>query len=58
VTVVDHPDVDVEACAALAERLGAVFRVRSRAVRRHSPAAKATPTPAADPACSSPSKGD
>jgi hypothetical protein len=37
-TVVDHPDVDVAACAALAERMGAGFRVRGRAVRRGNPA--------------------
>lgn len=27
-TVVDHPEVDVDACAALAQRLGAAFAVR------------------------------
>jgi TatD DNase family protein len=38
-TVVDHPEVDAAACAALAERLGAGFRVRARALRRGTPAA-------------------
>ena len=28
-SVVDHPDVDVPACAALAARMGAAFRVRA-----------------------------
>jgi len=34
-TVVDHPDIDAEACAALAGQLGAAFRVRGRAAARH-----------------------
>jgi GTP 3',8-cyclase len=57
VTVVDHPDVDVEACAALAEGLGAAFRVRGRAVRRHPPAPQATAAPADGSTCSSPTEG-
>jgi len=55
-TVVDHPDVDVEACAALADGLGAAFRVRGRAVRRRSPVTQAA-TAADGPACPSPPKG-
>jgi TatD family-associated radical SAM protein len=55
-TVVDHPDVDVEACAALADGLGAAFRVRGRAVRRRPPVTQAA-TAADGPACPSPPKG-
>jgi TatD family-associated radical SAM protein len=40
-TVVDHPDIDEEACAALADGLGAAFRVRGRAVRRRPPVTQA-----------------
>jgi GTP 3',8-cyclase len=56
-TVVDHPDVDAEECAALAEGLGASFRVRGRAVRRHAPAPPATAAPADGTVCSPPTKG-
>ena len=38
-TVVDHPEIDIAACAALAERMGAGFSVRGRALRRGAPAA-------------------
>jgi TatD family-associated radical SAM protein len=57
-TVVDHPDVDIEACAAIAAGLGAAFRVRGCAVRRHPPASQATAASAGGPTCSSPTTGD
>jgi len=58
-TVVDHPDIDVEACAALADRLGAAFRVRGRAVDRHRPAPRtpAAPATTAGPVRRSPTGG-
>ena len=58
-TVVDHPDIDVEACAALAEQIGAAFRVRGRATARHRPApqAPAAPTTSAGPVRRSPTGG-
>lgn len=55
-TVVDHPDVDADECAAIAEGLGAAFRIRGRAVRRHPPAQQVAP--ADGPTCSSPTTGD
>jgi cyclic pyranopterin phosphate synthase len=58
VTVVDHPDVDVEECAALAEQMGAAFRVRGRAEgRRPAPDAHAAPATAAGPVRRSPTAG-
>ena len=59
VTVVDHPDVDPKACAALADRLGATFTVRGRAVARRRPAPQVpdAPATAAGPVRRSPGAG-
>lgn len=59
VTVVDHPDVDMEACAALAGQMGAAFRVRGRAEGHRRPASDALAAPAttAGPVRRSPTAG-
>ena len=48
-TVIDHPDVDAQACAALANELGAGFRVRGRAVPPVRPAAPVSPAGGSPP---------